>query len=622
MCGFLGQIKASGSVNKINFSNALQVISHRGPDANDIKILSERAYLGHHRLAILDLDDSSNQPFESACKNFILVYNGEIYNYIELRKELQRFGIKFRTKSDTEVLLNGLIHSGKDFLNKLEGMFAFAFINKEKGSLICARDAFGIKPFYYNWSNEGIVFSSEIMPLRLLSDPGDINSKIIEDFILDGSYDHSTQTFFNNIMSLGAGECLNYSLETNQAEISKWFAYSSSGSNSFRYDDIVLQTREILVDSVRKHLRSDVPISLALSGGLDSSGITGIVKNIMPDSEIQTFSYVPESASISEEDWIDLAVRHNNVKSYKVKFQKSNGIDDLIATIKAHQEPFGSSSMVAQYKIFEAVKASGVKVTLDGQGADELFCGYTGYLSSTIIGLLRQKRFDKLSKILNLAISNKGIKFVLRAIAMSGIQMLPSDVSNMIAGYYHPKSLLNCFDHDPCLGRNTSIPSIGMGRRGLRESLNFATFEHGLPSLLRHADRSSMAHSIESRVPYLHTPLFNYINTIPDHFLFGSKNRPKGLLFDVLEPFIPKALYNRHDKVGFFADEWSLLSNNISDILDHFDPNIYLPNINIKNAKELVYKASKRKDSYQPYHWRIITIVIWASYCVERKPSS
>ena len=131
-----------------------------------------------------------------------------------------------------------------------------------------------------------------------------------------------------------------------------------------------------------------------------------------------------------------------------------------------------------------------------------------------------------------------------------------------------------------------------------------------------------MAHSIESRVPYLHVPLFNHLNTIPDHLLFGNRNRPKGLLFDVLEPFIPEALYFRRDKIGFFSDEWSLLRDNTSEILDHFDTSIYLPNINIKNAKELVFKASKRKSFYRPYHWRIISLVLWASYCIKFKQST
>lgn len=621
MCGFLGQMKSSGSVNPKGFNYALQLISHRGPDACHTESLSERAYFGHHRLAILDLDEASNQPFESSCGNFILVYNGEIYNYIELREYLEGLGIYFRTKSDTEVLLQGLIYFGIDFVQKLQGMFSFGFIDIQKKLLICARDAFGIKPFYYDRSEGGLVFSSEILPIRYLTGQDQVNRRVLTDFLLDGSYDHSNETFFSSIKSLGAGEYLNYYLDTHECQKHKWFSHKDISKNTSNYDEIVLQTREILIDSVHKHLRADVPISVALSGGLDSSGITGIVRHLLPSTEIQTFSYVPDDVSISEENWIDLAASHNHIKSHKVKFRQSKGIDDLIATVKAHQEPFGSSSMVAQYKIFESVKASGIKVTLDGQGADELFCGYTGYLSNTIISLLRQRRFGKLAKILKVAIGNKGIKFVLRAISMSGIQVLPYEVSNMMVGHLHSRSLLSCFDSDPCIGRMTSIPSLRMGSRGLRSSLNFATFEHGLPSLLRHADRSSMAHSIESRVPYLHTPLLDYISMIPDEFLFGNQNRPKGLLFDVLEPFIPEVLYNRHDKVGFFADEWSLLSNNTSDILDHFDSNINLPNFDIKNAKELVYKASKNKDIYQPYHWRITVAVLWSSYCIDAKSS-
>ena len=615
MCGFLGQIKCHGTVNKLEFNKALQSISHRGPDACNTKSLSERAYFGHHRLAILDLDEASNQPFESVCGNFVLVYNGEIYNYIELRVELEALGIYCRTKSDTEVLLQGLVYWGTDFLDKLQGMFSFAFIDRVKSSMICARDAFGIKPFYYHHCNDNLVFSSEIAPIRHLTIQGQVNQRVLTDFLLDGSYDHSHETFYRSIKSLGAGEYLNYCLDTHECQIHKWFSHEDTSKSTSNYDEIVLQTREILIDSVHKHLRADVPVSVALSGGLDSSGVTGIVRHLLPSTEIQTFSYVPDDVSISEENWIDLAASHNHIKSHKVKFQQSKGIDDLIATVKAHQEPFGSSSMVAQYKIFESVKASGIKVTLDGQGADELFCGYTGYLSNTIIGHVRQRRFGKLAKILKVAIGDKGIKFVLRAISMSGIQVLPYEVSNIIAGHLHSKSLLSCFDADPCIGRRTSIPALRMGRRGLRPSLNFATFEHGLPSLLRHADRSSMAHSIESRVPYLHAPLFKYISTIPDEFLFGNQNRPKGLLFDVLEPFIPKPLYNRRDKVGFFADEWVLLNNNANDILDHFDPNLHLSSLNIPRAKDLVYRASRDKNLYQPYHWRIIITVLWATYC-------
>ena len=615
MCGFLGQISANDFVDKSKFNSALELISYRGPDAANIKSLSENAYFGHHRLAILDLDQASNQPFESSCGNFFLIYNGEIYNYIELRKYLEGQGANFRTKSDTEVLLQGLILFGIDFIKKLEGMFGFGFIDIQKKKLICARDAFGIKPCYYEYYKGGLVFSSEISPIRYLTGQGKVNRKVLEDFLLDGSYDHLGETFFSHIKSLGSGEYLDYCLDTNQYQIHKWFLQEGTAINTLNYNEAVLQTREILIDSVHKHLRSDVPISLALSGGLDSSGVTGIVRHLFPNSEIQTFSYVPEDVNISEENWIDLVASHNNLESNKVKFQFSKGIDDIISTVKAHQEPFGSSSMVAQYKVFESVKASGIKVTLDGQGADELFCGYTGYLSNTIISLLRQRRFSKLVKILKVAIGDKGIKFVLRAITMSGIQELPNEVSNFIARYLHSRSLLSCFDDDPSIGRRTTIPSLRMGSKGLRSSLNFATFNHGLPSLLRHADRNSMAHSIESRVPYLHAPLFKYLNTIPDEFLFGDKNRPKGLLFDVLKPFIPEMLYKRREKIGFFADEWVLLHNNTNDIIDHFDSKLNLSSLNISRAKDSVFKASKDKNFYEPYHWRIVIAVLWATYC-------
>ena len=619
MCGFLGQIRANDFVDKSKFNCALELISHRGPDATNIKPVSEHAYFGHHRLAILDLDQASNQPFESSCGNFLLIYNGEIYNYIELRKYLESQGANFRTKSDTEVLLQGLILFGIDFVKKLEGMFSFGFIDIQKKKLICARDAFGIKPFYYEYNKGGLVFSSEISPIKYLTGQGQVNRRVLEDFLLDGSYDHLGETFFSHIKSLGSGEYIDYCLDTNQYQVHKWFINESTSINTSNYNETVLQTREILIDSVRKHLRSDVPISLALSGGLDSSGVTGIVRHLFPNLEIQTFSYVPDDVNISEENWIDLVASHNNLESHKVKFHYSKGIDDIISTVKAHQEPFGSSSMVAQYKVFESVKASGIKVTMDGQGADELFCGYTGYLSNTIITLLRQRRVTKLIKILKVAIGHKGIKFVLKAISLSGIQVLPYEISNFIARYLQSRFLLSCFYDDPSIGSRTTILSLRMNSRRLRSYLNFATFDHGLPSLLRHADRNSMAHSIESRVPYLHAPLFKYLSTIPEVFLFGNQNRPKGLLFDVLEPFIPKRLYNRSDKIGFFADEWKLLHNNTNDIIDHFDNKLDLASLNISRAKELVFRASKDKNFYQPYYWRIVIAVLWATYCNTNK---
>lgn len=621
MCGFLGQISKHHAVDQIKFAGALNTISHRGPDASNIYSLSEFAYFGHHRLAILDLDKASNQPFKSSCGNFILIYNGEIYNYIELRKYLQEQGAYFRTKSDTEVLLQGLILFGTDFLKNLEGMYSFSFIDIQKKILICVRDPFGIKPFYFQEFKGGLVFSSEIRPIRFLTEQGKVNQSVLTDFLLDNSYDHSNETFFSNVMSLGAGECLKYSLETHDYKIHKWFSDIKTFKNTQSYDETVSQAREIIIDSVHKHLRADVPVAVALSGGLDSSGITGIVRHLMPKADIQAFSYIPDDFSISEENWIDAAASHNNIKPRKINFQQSKIIDDLINTIKAHQEPFGSSSIVAQYKIFEAIKSHGIKVTIEGQGADELFCGYTGYLPATIITLLDQKRFHKLSKILNVAIKDKGIKFVLRAIAISGIKILPSNLSHLFLGYNYPQSIINCFDYDPRKGRYSSIPSIRADSRSLRQTLNFALFEHGLPCLLRHADRNSMAHSIESRVPYLHTPLFNYINTVPEHFLFGNLNRPKGFLFDVLDPFISKKLYNRRDKVGFFADEWSILNKNTSDILDHFDSSLNLPNVNLLKAKELIYEVSKNKDLYQSFHWRIIVSVLWASYCISSEPS-
>src|SRR5712691_935767 len=412
MCGIAGLVLGiSEPVKSEEVCTLFQHLKHRGPD--DAGLLyhhqgkvhlqqGERhegfvadVVLVHCRLSILDLSEAGWQPMGTPEGRYYIVFNGEIYNYLELRAELEALGYQFCSRSDTEVLLAAYAEWGVQGLNRLVGMFALAILDVQTRKLFLARDFFGIKPLYYTYHRSGLAFASEIKALLTL--PGvsrQVNPQRLYDYLCDGLTDHGEETLFADIRQLPAAHYMQVSLENPRvAQPVRYWQVDLHQGTALSFDAAADRLRELFLESIRLHLRSDVPVGAALSGGIDSSSIVMAMRYLEPDLDIHAFSYVADGSPVNEELWIDIVGAAANVVVHKVGPHPEELVADLDHLIGVQEESFGSTSIYAQHRIFKRAREAGIKVMLDGQGADELLGGYvSSYVPCRIGSLLRQGR--------------------------------------------------------------------------------------------------------------------------------------------------------------------------------------------------------------------------------------
>jgi asparagine synthase (glutamine-hydrolysing) len=399
MCGIAGGFWFNSSVDlSKRMDAALDAIKHRGPDHlgfDSFALSNGVAAMGHARLSVIDLSETAHQPMYSADERLVVVFNGEIYNYLELKAELEGMGIVFRTRSDTEVLLAAWTVWGADALKRFVGMFAFVLLDRQTQLLIAARDGFGIKPLYYAFDQEGMQFASELPALRALRHGRNhLNWQRAYDYLVHGEYDFGANTFIQDIHSLLPGHMLTLDLaQKTPPRLSQWWAPRIEAAAVITFAEAASSLRELLLDSVKLHLRSDVPLGAALSGGLDSSAIVCAMRHLEPDAPIHTFSFIAKNSAVSEEHWVDRVNQHVRAIPHKVSVSPAELAKDLEDLIATQGEPFGGTSIYAQYRVFKLAKECGMTVTLDGQGADELLGGYNAYPGQRIRSLMEQKRY-------------------------------------------------------------------------------------------------------------------------------------------------------------------------------------------------------------------------------------
>jgi asparagine synthase (glutamine-hydrolysing) len=394
MCGIIGIIGDKATKN--NLVTMLTEQEHRGPDHTGLWIDKSNACFGHNRLSIIDLSINANQPFLSNCGNYLLIFNGEIYNYLELREELQSKYI-FKTHSDTEVLLNAFLEWGQNCLNKFNGMFSFAIWNKKEQSLFAARDRFGVKPFYYYWDKENFIFASEINPFWSAGVPNIPNEDVWLRYFSDGSYGLPNETFWQTIQQLPGGHFL--TLSDNHIKIKKWYNFEgriAKLTNSFDENETAHIT-QLLLKSINFRFRADVPIGFNLSGGLDSSTLLALIdQQDIDKSSIEAFTFITNDERYDEIKWVN-SMLDNRSYNLNICPLSANEVPDLALKMAKHQaEPNGGIPMIAYSKIFQLASMKGIKVLLDGQGSDEAWAGYDYYLDSsnnTIQGVTNKSPF-------------------------------------------------------------------------------------------------------------------------------------------------------------------------------------------------------------------------------------
>lgn len=547
------------------YSSSLPYAPSREPTAAPAHLA-----LCHRRLSILDLSVAGHQPMCSPDRACWVVHNGEIYNYIELREELMALGHAFATQTDTEVILAAYRAWGRDCLARLNGMFAFVLFDRDRGRLLAARDRFGVKPLYYWIAPDGqLALASEIKQFSVL--PGwrpKVNGQRAYDFLNWAVKDHTDETLFEGVFQLRGGEALEFDLRAGgtgaaagggRLKTRRWYELKPrpwSGS----LEDAGRELRSLFTDSVRLRLRADVPVGSCLSGGLDSSSIVCALNALLRAQDAQalqkTFSACSTVKRFDERDYIDEVVRQTGTDGHYAYPRFDELLPALDRITWHHDEPFGSTSMYAQWRVFELAAGARVKVMLDGQGADEQLAGYPNYFGTRFGGLLRRWRWMALWREIRAAQQLHGFT-VAWGLYQTLKDVLPEAVRQslrQIAGVpslYAPwldLERLAAVPADPYVpGRAASSDPI----RLLSHAQIVAT---SLPMLLHAEDRDSMAHSIEARVPFLDYRLVEFVLGLPDEFKL-SEGLTKRVLREAMRGVLPEAVRNRVDKMGFVTPE-------------------------------------------------------------------
>ena len=563
MCGIAGiLLRAANPLAPVHLKKMTDAIAHRGPDGEGHwSNKKNTVHLGHRRLAIIDLSEHAAQPMAYA-NRYQIIHNGEIYNYTELRSVLQNKGYSFTSQSDTEVIAAAYDCWKEKCLQQFDGMFSFAIWDEKEEQFFAARDRFGEKPFYYYEDETHFVFASEMKALWAIGVEKNIDNKMLLNYLTLGHVQNCVdkeQTFYTDIYSLPPSHYLTYKPSANEvSKITKYWSINREIKIDITTADAIDKFTALFNTSVKRRLRSDVSIGSSLSGGIDSSSIASTI-NLLQNAgdqknkpaRLQTFSAVFPGFENDETKYIGLFNQHTAVDNYQVQPSVDDLINDFEKLCYHQEEPFQSSGIYAQYKVFEQAKIQQVKVLLDGQGADEVLAGYPRYihwylqevLSRHKLGATQKEKnaFRKNNQLFNWGFNNYLAAFLPAHAAMQLEKM------EYLKTIHHPDTSVDFLAlvkghewegiHKPIVTK-------------LNDILHFNTTEMGLEELLRFADRNSMAHGREVRLPFLNHELVEFIFSLPSP-LKMHEGWTKFLLRKAMDKKLPDEIVWRKNKVGF-----------------------------------------------------------------------
>lgn len=515
MCGIAGIIsKNTARVNQQVLVRMNECLAHRGPDGRATWIDSNgSAGFSHTRLSVIDTSTAAAQPMHYSGR-YTIVFNGEIYNYIEIKDNLVKAGFTFQTSSDTEVILAAYSRHGEKCVTLFDGMFAFAIWDNQEQTLFCARDRFGEKPFYYS-EEEGFYFASEIKALVAAGLRDGCDHGMVLQFLGTGrTIDpaHASRTFYTDIKKLPAAHYLQYDLKNSSLTLRRYWDASKSVTG-ISLEDALERLNELITVSLTRRLRSDVPLGTSLSGGLDSSTIAAKL-SMTEAKHLKTFTASFPGFERDESAKAGMVADRFGLLNYQVSANAEGLADEFDKITWYHDEPVASASVYAQYKVFELAASNQVTVLLDGQGADEIFGGYDHYR--------RWKLRTLMPHLTATALKNR-----------------------------ERKRLRNGYIDDRFF--ESAIKTIEVRKpvvRELNDLLYFDTFCSGLEQLLRYADRNSMAHGREVRLPFLFHELVSFVFSLPSSFKIQG-GYTKWVLRKLMESKIPDEVVWQKRKVGF-----------------------------------------------------------------------
>jgi asparagine synthase (glutamine-hydrolysing) len=633
MCGIAGIVQFNRSeIDSQIFRKISDSLSSRGPDdlgflgfsgTSTIEISRnpddlQNSWLGlvHRRLSILDLSEAGWQPMLTPDGRYAIVFNGEIYNYLELQVELKALGYKFHSHSDTEVLLYSYVHWGIESLNRLVGMFSFAVLDTHKRSIFLARDTFGIKPLYYTYWHNGFAFGSEIKALLAIPNINrQVNPQKLYDYLRFNVPDCGGETLLANIYQIPAAHYVEVSLDSpTKFQPVRYWQIDLNHRLELSFDEAAEQLRELFLQNIRLHLRSDVPVGAALSGGIDSSSIVMAMRYLEPELELHTFSYIAEEPRVNEEKWIDIIAQEANSISHKIQTTPTQLVSELNNLIYLQDQPSGSTSIYAQNQVFRLAHTAGIKVMLDGQGADEILGGYRYYLGARIASLVQQGKLKQATELWQKIVKLPDVNG-LEMMFVAGGLLLPESLTG-IARKSVGKSLSPSWLNDTWfLDREVKLhfPPLIHSQNLLHDRL-YQSIETSLPSLLRYEDRNSMAFSIESRVPFLTPTLVNFMFSLPEEYIIAADGTSKAIFRKAMRGIVPDSILDRRDKIGFATPELSWLTTLSPWVEDVLNSNLAtnIPCLNIENIKKEWVNIVQGRKRYDNRIWRWIELINWS----------
>jgi len=608
LCGICG---FSGFSDEELLSRMLVAMVHRGPD-DEGRFTEGGLSIGHRRLSIIDLE-TGRQPIHNEDETLWIVYNGEVYNFRELRAELEAIGHRFYTRTDTEVLLHAYEEYGEECVARFNGMFALAILDRTRHSLFLARDHFGIKPLYYHESNGSFLFASEIK--ALLEWPGlarEPDEEIIYEYLLYGWHEHRPETFFKGIRKLPAAHYM--VVDESGVRIERYWDIDRPGAtNEQEFPRQAREFGDLLEDSVQRRLISDVPVGSCLSGGLDSSAIVCIMdrllKKSVPESvaigeRLKTFSAIYPGEHLDESEFIDSVLEATDAEGNFIQPRHDEFFAELEKFVFYQEEPFVSTGPYAQWCVMRDV-ARKVKVVIDGQGADELMAGYTPYFFVYFQQLKSGYHFATLLREM-LDARDVTLPFFRNYLSdrfKPGRQVEANSLIN--AGFYEK------FQPDRRQRHQA---------QDLRGRLYEDVFVHSLPALLRYEDKNSMAFSVESRVPFLDPRLVEYIFTLPPESIIGG-GWNKRVMREALTGILPEKVRRRRWKVGFTTPEMAWLVARQDLVNDIFNSESFRsrPYFDAEAVSEAFDRICAGEAEETLAIWRALNLEIWLRVFFDQK---
>ncbi len=609
MCGINGfNWKDEVLIKKMNES-----IKHRGPDDEGI-FLDDEISLGHVRLSIIDLSERGHQPmfYEHEKKKLWIVFNGEIYNFMELRKELESNGYSFKSSTDTEVVLAAYMEWGEKCVEKFNGMWAFAIYDEDNGILFLSRDRFGIKPLYYYYDGERFVFSSEIKALFQHNIPRRPNDGVIFDYLYYNLIDHTEETFFEGIKRLLPGHNLKFIIRSKKIEINEYYRIHSKIKSA---TPNTKKFRELMLKAVERRLIADVPVGSCLSGGLDSSTIVCSMRKINPESEIKVFSLVFPGQKIDESRYQEIISEHTRSRRYTTTFGFEELLHDLEDLIDTQEEPFPTLSIYGQYRVMRLAKENDMKVLLDGQGSDEILAGYHwffGYLFAE--KLLKMRLKDLIGEIK----SYKKLHGNLMPVMNMLLILLPVRMSKFLWArrFRHlKKGFVKRY-------KNRDTKGIIWKTRTVRDVAVIAETYSSLPRLLRFEDKNAMRWSIESRVPFCDHEVVEYVLSLPSEARI-SRGITKKILREAFNGLVPSEIIWRKDKVAFATPDDDLLRTEIGrktvEKIISSESFKSRPYWNHSKVEKMFRKHLESRGNYGREIWKMIILELWLRRWIDEK---